>query len=132
MYSLKGVNHNMLKKPSRKALRVIRRLRVRKKINGTAERPRLNVFRSLQNIYAQIIDDEKRVTLVTTSTLAPELKGTLSSRSNTEAATAVGQMLAKKAVEAGIKQVVFDRAGYVYHGRIKALADAARAGGLEF
>jgi large subunit ribosomal protein L18 len=122
----------MLKKPSRKALRVIRRLRVRKKINGTAERPRLNVFRSLQNIYAQIIDDEKRVTLVSTSTLAPELKEKLSSNSNTEAAVAVGQLLAKKAEEAGIKQVVFDRAGYVYHGRIKALADAARAGGLEF
>lgn len=122
----------MLKKPSRKALRVIRRLRVRKKINGTAERPRLNVFRSLQNIYAQIIDDEKRVTLVSTSTLAPELKEKLSSTSNTEAAIAVGQLLAKKAEEAGIKQVVFDRAGYVYHGRIKALADAARAGGLEF
>jgi large subunit ribosomal protein L18 len=122
----------MLKKPSRKALRVIRRLRVRKKINGTAERPRLNVFRSLQNIYAQIIDDEKMVTLVSTSTLAPELKEKLSSSSNTEAAIAVGQLLAKKAEEAGIKQVVFDRAGYVYHGRIKALADAARAGGLEF
>jgi len=122
----------MLKKPSRKALRVIRRLRVRKKINGTAERPRLNVFRSLQNIYAQIIDDEKRLTLVSTSTLAPELKEKLSSSSNTEAAIAVGQLLAKKAEEAGIKQVVFDRAGYVYHGRIKALADAARAGGLEF
>lgn len=122
----------MLKKPSRKALRVIRRLRVRKKINGTAERPRLNVFRSLQNIYAQIIDDEKRVTLVSTSTLAPELKEKLSSSSNTEAAIAVGQLVAKKAEEAGIKQVVFDRAGYVYHGRIKALADAARAGGLEF
>lgn len=122
----------MLKKPSRKALRIIRRLRVRKKINGTAERPRLNVFRSLQNIYAQIIDDEKRVTLVSTSTLAPELKEKLSSNSNTEAAIAVGQLLAKKAEEAGIKQVVFDRAGYVYHGRIKALADAARAGGLEF
>jgi large subunit ribosomal protein L18 len=122
----------MLKKPSRKSLRVIRRLRVRKKINGTAERPRLNVFRSLQNIYAQIIDDEKRVTLVSTSTLAPELKEKLSSNSNTEAAIAVGQLLAKKAEDAGIKQVVFDRAGYVYHGRIKALADAARAGGLEF
>jgi large subunit ribosomal protein L18 len=126
------VNHYMLKKPSRKSLRVIRRLRVRKKINGTAERPRLNVFRSLQNIYAQIIDDEKRVTLVSTSTLAPELKEKLSSNSNTEAAIAVGQLLAKKAEDAGIKQVVFDRAGYVYHGRIKALADAARAGGLEF
>lgn len=122
----------MLNKPSRKALRVIRRERVRKKIQGTAERPRLNVFRSLQNIYAQIIDDEKGTTLVSISTLAPELKGKMPSSNNTAAATAVGELLAKKAVEAGIKQVVFDRAGYVYHGRIKALADAARAGGLEF
>lgn len=122
----------MLNKPSRKALRGIRHERVRKKIQGTAERPRLNVFRSLQNIYAQIIDDEKGVTLVSVSTLAPELKGKIPSSSNTAAATAVGELLAKKAEEAGIKQVVFDRSGYVYHGRIKALADAARAGGLEF
>lgn len=122
----------MLNKPSRKALRAIRQQRVRKKINGTAERPRLNVFRSLQNIYAQIIDDEKGATLVAVSTLAPELKGKLSSGSNANAAAAVGKLLAEKAQEAGIKQVVFDRAGYVYHGRIKALADAARAAGLEF
>ena len=122
----------MLNKPSRKALRGIRRERVRKKIQGTAERPRLNVFRSLQNIYAQIIDDEKGTTLVSISTLAPELKGKLPTSNNTAAAAAVGELLAKKAMEAGIKQVVFDRAGYVYHGRIKALADAARAGGLEF
>lgn len=122
----------MLNKPSRKELRGIRQERVRKKIRGTAERPRLNVFRSLQNIYAQIIDDEKGTTIVAASTLAPELKGKLPSSSNTAAAAAVGELLAKKAAEAGIKQVVFDRAGYVYHGRIKALADAARAGGLEF
>ncbi|MFX4263059.1 50S ribosomal protein L18 [Pelotomaculum propionicicum] len=122
----------MLNKTSRKELRGIRRERVRKKIQGTAERPRLNVFRSLQNIYAQIIDDENGRTLVSISTLAPELKGKLPSSSNSAAAAAVGQLLAQKAVEAGIKQVVFDRAGYVYHGRIKALADAARAGGLEF
>ena len=122
----------MLKKPSRKTLRGVRRDRVRRKIQGTAGRPRLNVFRSLQNIYAQIIDDENRTTLVAISTLAPELKGKLPSSRNTAAAAAVGELLAKKAVEAGIKQVVFDRAGYVYHGRIKALADAARAGGLEF
>lgn len=122
----------MLNKPDRKALRAKRHLRVRKKIYGTAERPRLNVFRSLHNIYAQIIDDEKGVTLVAASTLAPELKGKMASNSNADAATAVGQLLAKKAQDAGIKQVVFDRAGYVYHGRIKALAEAARAGGLEF
>ncbi|MDD2553139.1 MAG: 50S ribosomal protein L18 [Desulfotomaculaceae bacterium] len=122
----------MLNKPSRKALRGIRRERVRKKIAGTAERPRLNVFRSLKNIYAQIIDDENMATLVAVSTLEPELKGKMPSNSNSAAAAAVGELLAKKALEAGIKQVVFDRAGYVYHGRIKALADAARAGGLEF
>lgn len=122
----------MLNKPSRKELRGIRHERVRKKIRGTAGRPRLNVFRSLQNIYAQIIDDEKGTTIVAVSTLAPELKGQLPSSSNSAAAAAVGELLAKKAAEAGIKQVVFDRAGYVYHGRIKALADAARAGGLEF
>jgi len=126
------VSFNVLNKPSRKALRAIRRQRVRKKINGTAERPRLNVFRSLQNIYAQIVDDEKGATLIAVSTLTPELKGKFSSSSNANAAAAVGQLLAEKAREAGIKQVVFDRAGYVYHGRIKALADAARAGGLEF
>jgi len=122
----------VLKKPDHKALRAKRRRRVRKKIYGASGRPRLNVFRSLHNIYAQIIDDERGVTLVTASTLAPELKGKLLSGSNTAAATAVGELLSKKATEAGIKQVVFDRAGYVYHGRIKALAEAARAGGLEF
>lgn len=122
----------MLNKPSRESLRWIRRQRVRRKISGTAERPRLNVFRSLQNIYAQIIDDEKGITLIAVSTLAPELKGKLPSGSNAGAAEAVGRLLAEKAQKAGIKQVVFDRAGYVYHGRIKALADAARAGGLEF
>jgi large subunit ribosomal protein L18 len=122
----------VLKKPDRKALRDNRRQRVRKKISGTAERPRLNVFRSLNNIYAQLIDDDKGATLVSASTLAPELKGKLPSSSNTAAATAVGELIAKKALEAGIKTVVFDRAGYIYHGRIKALAEAARAGGLEF
>lgn len=122
----------MLNKPDRKALRDNRRQRVRKKISGTAQRPRLNVFRSLNNIYAQLIDDEKGATLASASTLAPELKGKLASNSNTGAAAAVGELIAKKAIEAGIKSVVFDRAGYIYHGRIKALADAARAGGLEF
>ena len=122
----------MLKKPDRKALRDIRRQRVRKKISGTGERPRLNVFRSLNNIYAQIIDDEKGVTLASASPLAPELKGKLDSCSNTAAAAAVGELIAKKAIDAGIKNVVFDRAGYIYHGRIKALAEAARSGGLEF
>ncbi len=122
----------MLKKPSRKVLRAKRQLRVRKKISGTARRPRLNVFRSIQNIYAQIIDDDQGNTLVTASTLSPELKGKLPLGGNTAAATAVGELLASKAREAGIERVVFDRAGYIYHGRIKALAEAARAGGLKF
>jgi len=122
----------VLNKPDRKALRAKKRFRVRKKISGSAARPRLNVFRSIQNIYAQLIDDDRGVTLVAASTLSPELKGKLLSGGNKEAAAAVGELLAKKALEAGIKRVVFDRAGYIYHGRIKALAEAARAGGLEF
>jgi large subunit ribosomal protein L18 len=122
----------VLKKPTRKAMRAKKRRRVRNKISGTAERPRLNVFRSLTNIYAQLIDDDRGVTLVAASTLAPELKGKFASSKNTAAAEATGRLLAEKAIKTGIKRVVFDRAGYVYHGRIKALAEAARAGGLEF
>ncbi|OPY59728.1 MAG: 50S ribosomal protein L18 [Pelotomaculum sp. PtaU1.Bin035] len=122
----------MLNKPDRKALRAKKHLRVRKKITGVAGRPRLNVFRSIKNIYAQIIDDERGVTLVSASTLAPELKGKLPAGGNTAAAKAVGELLAQKARDAGIKRVVFDRGGCIYHGRIKALADTARSGGLEF
>jgi large subunit ribosomal protein L18 len=120
------------KKPSREELRHRRRLRVRKKVFGTPERPRLNVFRSLCHMYAQIIDDTRGVTLVAASTLSPELKGKLAKTGNVEAARAVGELLAKKALEKGIRRVVFDRAGYLYHGRVKALAEGARAGGLEF
>ncbi len=122
----------MLIKPDRKVLRANRQLRVRKKISGTAQRPRLNVFRSIRNIYAQIIDDDQGKTLVMVSTLSPELKGKLPLGGSIAAATAVGELLANKAKGAGIERVVFDRAGYIYHGRIKALAEAARAGGLEF
>lgn len=121
----------MFNKPDRKSLRTIRRRRVRKKIYGTSERPRLNVFRSIGNIYAQIIDDSKGMTLVSASSLAPELKE-LHLQGNTNKASAVGRALAQKAMEAGIKTVVFDRAGYLYHGRIKTLAEAARSEGLEF
>jgi len=129
----KAVKSQVLKKPDRNSVRAKKRFRVRKKITGSGERPRLNVFRSIQNVYAQIIDDERGVTLVAASTLAPELKGKLSNGGgNIAAATAVGELVAKKAIEAGIKRVVFDRAGYIYHGRVKALAEAARAGGLEF
>jgi large subunit ribosomal protein L18 len=122
----------LIKKPDRKLLRAKRHLRVRKKISGTAERPRLNVFRSLKHIYAQIIDDDRGVTLVSASTLSPELRGQLKSGSNKEAAAAVGRLVAQKALERGIKKVVFDRGGYIYHGRVKALAEAAREAGLEF
>ncbi|MBO8136869.1 MAG: 50S ribosomal protein L18 [Desulfotomaculum sp.] len=122
----------MIKKPDRKAIRAKRRLRLRNKVRGTAERPRLNVFRSLNNIYAQIIDDDRGVTLVAASSLAPELKGKLKNGGNVEAAREVGKLIAQKALESGIKKVVFDRAGYIYHGRVKALAEGAREGGLDF
>ncbi|MEG6616911.1 50S ribosomal protein L18 [Peptococcaceae bacterium 1198_IL3148] len=122
----------MIKRVDRKAVRAKRRMRLRNKLRGTTERPRLSVFRSLNNIYSQIIDDEKGVTLAAASSLSPELKGKVSTGGNIEAATAVGELIAKKALDAGIKSVVFDRAGYIYHGRVKALAEAARKGGLEF
>ncbi|SHE80831.1 large subunit ribosomal protein L18 [Desulforamulus putei DSM 12395] len=122
----------MLTKTDRKAIRAKRRRRVRNKIVGTAERPRLNVFRSLNNIYAQLINDETGVTVVAASTLSPELKGQLKNGGNVEAAKAVGNLIGKKALEKGIKKVVFDRAGYIYHGRVKALAEGAREAGLDF
>ncbi|AEH46206.1 50S ribosomal protein L18 [Parageobacillus thermoglucosidasius] len=120
----------MITKVDRNAVRKRRHARVRKKIFGTAERPRLNVFRSNKHIYAQIIDDMKAVTLVSASTLDKEFD--LASTGNIEAAKKVGELVAKRALEKGIKKVVFDRGGYLYHGRVKALADAAREAGLEF
>jgi large subunit ribosomal protein L18 len=122
----------LIKKPSRETLRSRRRRRVRKKIFGTAARPRLNVFRSLNHIYAQIIDDAQGTTMLSASSLSTELRGDLPRSGNKEAAAAVGKLIAQKAMQKGIKKGVFDRAGYIYHGRIKALADAAREGGLEF
>jgi len=108
-----------------------RQARVRKKISGTPERPRLVVFRSLKHVYAQVIDDTSGRTLAAASSLDPELRGRdLSTR--TEAAKEVGQLVAKRALEKGITKVVFDRAGYKYHGVVASLADAARSGGLEF
>ncbi len=118
----------MIKKESRNKMRSVRHERVRKDVFGTSEVPRLNVYRSNAGIYAQIIDDETATTLVSASSL--ELK--LENGSNIEAATKVGKLLAEKATKAGIKQVVFDRGGYLYHGRVQALADAARENGLEF
>ncbi|MDH7600845.1 MAG: 50S ribosomal protein L18 [Armatimonadota bacterium] len=113
-------------------LRIKRHKRVRKKISGTAERPRLNVFRSLANIYAQIIDDERGHTLVAASTLDPEIKSAIKTGGNVEAARLVGRLIGKRALEKGIETVVFDRGGYKYHGRVAALADGAREAGLKF
>lgn len=120
----------MINKVSRNGMRKFRHSRVRAKVSGTTDVPRLNVFRSNNNIFAQIIDDVKGVTIVNASSIDKELK--LENGSNVEAATKVGVLIAKRAKEANIKQVVFDRGGYQYHGRVKALADAARENGLEF
>lgn len=122
----------MLKKADKNAIRLQRHKRVRRKISGTTQRPRLSVFRSSNNIYAQIIDDTNRVTLVAASSLEAEVKGAVNHTGNKEAAKLVGQLVAKKAVEKGITEVVFDRGGYLYHGRIKELAEAAREAGLKF
>ncbi len=109
-----------------------RKRRVRKKIYGTPERPRLTVYKSLRHIYAQIIDDSKGYTLVSASTLTPDLRSEISGLKKVEQAKKVGALIAKKAIEKGIKQVVFDRNGYIYHGRVSALAEGAREGGLDF
>lgn len=119
----------MFKKENRSASRVRRHVRVRRKVAGTTERPRLCVFRSEKNIYAQVIDDIKGVTLVAASSLDKGFEGT---GGDIEAAKKVGEAVAKKAKDAGIDKVVFDRGGYIYHGRVQALADAAREAGLEF
>jgi large subunit ribosomal protein L18 len=122
----------MITKGDRNKARVKRHLRVRKKIEGTTGRPRLNIFRSSKHMYAQIIDDTNGVTLASASTVDQELKGGVSNGGNVEAARKVGELIAKRAKELGIEKVVFDRGGYLYHGRIQALADAAREAGLEF
>ena len=122
----------MLKKADKNAIRLQRHKRFRRKDSGTTQRPRLCVFRSSNNIYAQIIDDTNRVTLVAASSLEADVKGAVNHTGNKEAAKLVGQLVAKKAVEKGITEVVFDRGGYLYHGRIKELAEAAREAGLKF
>ncbi len=109
-----------------------RHARIRKRVSGTPERPRLNVFRSLKHIQAQIIDDTRGHTLVAASTLEPQVRAMLAGKDKTAQAEVVGQVLAERALAAGIKTVVFDRGGYRYHGRVKALAEAARKGGLQF
>ena len=116
---------------SRKA-RLRRHRRVRAKLSGTTERPRLNVFRSLSHIYAQVIDDERGHTLAAASTVDREARTEMNGKTKTEAARVVGRLVAERALAAGIKQVVFDRGGYRYHGRVRALAEAAREAGLEF
>jgi len=122
----------LLKKINRNEKRLKRHGRARQNIYGTPERPRLNVFRSSNHIYAQIIDDTKGHTLVAASTLDNELKNVLNSTDTKEAAKAVGELVGKRALEKGIDEVVFDRGGYIYHGRIKELADGARGAGLKF
>ncbi len=122
----------MLSKSEKKNKRLRRKIRIRKKIKGTAERPRLTVYRSLKYIYAQLIDDVEGKTIVSASTVEKEVKEKLKSTKNIEAAKVVGELVAKRALERGIESVVFDRNGYKYHGRIKALADAAREAGLKF
>ncbi len=119
----------MVNKASKNQARLHRHKRVRGKIQGTSSCPRLNVFRSTSNIYAQLIDDEKGVTLASASTLDKELNGY---GGNKEAARKVGELIAKRAAEKNIEEVVFDRGGYIFHGRVKELAEGAREGGLKF
>ena len=119
----------MIKKTDRRAERIRRHTRVRRKISGTAECPRLCVFRSNSNLYVQVIDDTKGMTLAQASTLDKEVK---TKHSNKDAAKEVGNLIAKRALEKDIKNVVFDRGGYIYHGVVKELAEAAREGGLQF
>jgi large subunit ribosomal protein L18 len=122
----------MIKKPSRAASRVKRHYRIRNKVNGTAQAPRLAVFRSNKHMYAQLIDDVAGTTLVAASTMESDIASKLEATSNIEAAKAVGEAIAKKAIEKGITEAVFDRGGYIYHGKVQALAEAAREAGLQF
>ena len=119
----------MINKEAKNVARVRRHVRVRAKISGTPECPRLNIYRSNKNIVAQVIDDVAGKTLVSASTLDKEVK---TKQANIEAAKEVGELIAKRAIKAGIKQVVFDRGGYIYHGKVQAFAEAAREAGLEF
>lgn len=121
----------MIKRKSRNDMRLLRHRRIRKRLLGTQEKPRLSVFRSLKHIYVQVIDDERGYTLVSASTLDKELRPLQVSSGSIEAAKAVGQLVARRALELGIAEVVFDRGGHAYHGKVKALADAAREAGLK-
>ncbi len=122
----------MIKKVDRNAARKVRHARVRKKVYGTEDRPRFNVFRSLKHTYVQIINDETGHTLVSASTLDPEIREKIKGKTKKEAARMVGELAAKRALEKGIKKVVYDRGGYLYHGRVLEVAAGARDAGLEF
>ena len=122
----------MVSKQSRSEIRVKKHVRLRNRFSGTAERPRLAVFRSNNHMYAQIIDDTVGKTLVSASTNEPEAKKALEKTNNVEAAAYVGKVIAERAIEKGIKEVVYDRGGFIYQGKVQALADAAREAGLEF
>ena len=122
----------MINKIDKNKDRVIRHQRVRKKISGTAERPRLSVYRSLNHIYTQLIDDVKGVTLCSASTMEKEIASNVAKMTKTEAAALVGETIGQRAIKAGIKEIVFDRGGYIYTGRVQAVADAARKTGLIF
>ena len=122
----------MVSKESRQEIRVKKHMKIRNRFSGTAERPRLTVFRSNNHVYAQVIDDVAGKTLVSASTLEKDIKAELKNTDDIEAATKIGDVVAKRALEKGIKAVVFDRGGYIYHGKVEALAEAARKAGLEF
>lgn len=122
----------MIKKPNKKEVTVKRHERIRVKLSGTSERPRLAIYRSNKHIYAQIIDDVKGVTIASAGSVEKDLKEKLSHGGNIEASKTIGKLVAERAKEFGISQVVFDRGGNLYHGRVAALADAAREAGLEF
>lgn len=122
----------MINKPSRAEARIKRHYRIRNKVKGTAQTPRLAVFRSNKHMYAQLIDDVAGRTLAAASTMEAEIAGKLEATTNIEAAQAVGEAIAKKAIEKGITEAVFDRGGYIYHGKVAALAEAAREAGLQF
>ena len=122
----------MVSKESRQLVRAKKHMKIRNRFSGTAERPRLAVFRSNNHMYAQIIDDTVGHTLVSASTLEKEIKAELEKTNNVDAAAYLGTVIGKRAVEKGIKEVVFDRGGFIYQGKIAALADAAREAGLEF
>jgi len=122
----------LLKKPSKNSLRKKRHMRMRNKISGTAERPRVNVYRSSKHIYAQVIDDTQGVTLVSASSLEEAVKGQVKSTGSKEAAAVVGKLVGERAKDQGIESVTFDRGGYIYHGRVQSLADGLREAGLKF